>query len=86
MHALLHKVYMHVKYPLNRENRFVKTVNTKKNCINFQLAIRILKNRSIQTCITRPPIFGRNLRAIGLLLIGQPRFKDIWQTTDRHLE
>ena len=36
--------YMHVKYQLNRDISFVKTVKTKKNCINSQLAIRISKN------------------------------------------
>ena len=45
--------YMQVKYQLNRDKRFVKTVNTKNklNCINLQLAIRISKNRLFQTCI-----------------------------------
>ena len=68
---------MHVKYPLNRDNRFVKTVITKKylNCINLQLAIRIWKNHSFQTCITRPPIFVSNLRPIDLLVIVEPRSK-----------
>ena len=61
--------YMYVKYQLNRDNRFVKTVITKKNlnCINLQLAIRIKKNLSFQICITRPPIFRPNLRPIGML-------------------
>ena len=45
--------YMQVKYQLNREKRFVKTVNTKNklNCINLQLPIAIFKNRPFQTCI-----------------------------------
>ena len=45
--------YMQVKYQLNRDKRFVKTVNTKNklNCINLQLPIAIFKNRPFQTCI-----------------------------------
>ena len=45
--------YMHVKYQLNRDKRFVKTVNTKNklNCMNLQLPIAIFLNRSFQTCI-----------------------------------
>ena len=45
--------YMHVKYQLNRDKRFVKTVNTKNklNCMHFQLPIAIFKNRPFQTCI-----------------------------------
>ena len=73
--------YVHVKYQRNWVNRFVKTVHehTKKilNCINLQLAVRISKNRSFQTCITRPPIFRPNLRSIGLLVIVQTRSKYI---------
>ena len=44
--------YMHVKYQLNRDKRFVKTVNTnnKLNCMNLQLPIAIFKNRPFQTC------------------------------------
>ena len=70
---------MYVKYQLNRNNRFVKTVITKKkiNCINSQLAIRISKPNFFQTCITRPPIIVPNLRSIGMLVILQPRSKDI---------
>ena len=71
--------YMYVKYQLNRNNRFVKTVITKKNfnCINSQLAIRISKPNFFQTCITRPPIDRPNLRSIGMLVIVQPRSKEI---------
>ena len=45
--------YMQVKYQLNRDKRFVKTVNTKNklNCINLQLPIAIFKNRPFPTCI-----------------------------------
>ena len=45
--------YMQVKYQLNRDKRFVKTVNTKNklSCINLQLPIAIFKNRPFQTCI-----------------------------------
>ena len=45
--------YMHVKYQLNRDKRFFKTVNTKNklNCMNLQLPIAIFKNRPFQTCI-----------------------------------
>ena len=39
--------------------------------------MRILKNQSFQTCITRPPIFRPNLRPISILVIVQPRSKDI---------
>ena len=44
---------MQVKYQLNRDKRFVKTVNTKNrlNCIHLQLSIAIFKNRPFQTCI-----------------------------------
>ena len=37
--------YMHVKYQLNKDKRFVKTVNTKNklNCINLQLPTGFLK-------------------------------------------
>ena len=47
------KRYMQVKYQLNRDTRFVKTVNTKNklNCINLQLPIAIFKNRPFQTCL-----------------------------------
>ena len=57
----------------------IKSINTQKklNCINLQLAIRILKHRSVQTCITRPPIFRPNLRSIGLLVIVQTHSKVI---------
>ena len=43
---------MQDKYQLNRDKRFVKTVNTKNklNCINLQLPIAIYKNRPFQTC------------------------------------
>ena len=70
---------MYVKYQLNRNNRFVKTVITKKklNCINSQLAIQISKPNFFQTCITPPPIDRPNLRSIDLLVIVQPRSKDI---------
>ena len=70
---------MYDKYQLNRNNRFVKTVITKKNlnCINSQLAIRTSKPNFFQTCISRPPIDRPNLRSIGLLVIVQPRSKDI---------
>ena len=45
--------YMHVKYQLNRDKRFVKTVNTKNklNCMNLQLQIAIFKDWPFQTCI-----------------------------------
>ena len=79
--------YMHIKYPLNQANRFVKTVNTQKklNCINLQLAIQTSKNRSFQTCITRPPIFHPNLRSLGLLVRVQPNTKVI-STKDRQTD
>ena len=47
---MLHrKTYMNVNFQQNRVNRSVKTVHTnifakkKENCVNLQLAIRILK-------------------------------------------
>ena len=45
---------MHVKYLLNQDKSFVKTVNTKNeiNCMNLQLPIAIFKNRPFQTCVT----------------------------------
>ena len=48
---------MQVKYRLNRDKKFVKTVNTKNklNCINLQLPIAIFKIRPFQTCITVKP-------------------------------
>ena len=57
--------YMQSKYQLNRDKRFVKTVNTKNklNCINFQLPIAILKNQLFDLCIivkrTRISIFSK---------------------------
>ena len=44
---------MQVKYQLNRDKMFVKTVNTKNklNCINLQLPIAIFKNRPFPACI-----------------------------------
>ena len=40
---------MHVKYQLNRDKRFVKTVNTKNklNCMNLQLPIAIFKKSTL---------------------------------------
>ena len=76
--------YMYVKYQLNRNNRFVKTVITKKNlnCINSQLAIRISEPNFFQTCITPPPIDRQNLRSIGLLVMCNRVPKIFLQTTD----
>ena len=75
----------HVKYKLDRDNRFVKTVITQKNlnCINLQFEFR--KIISFQTCITRPPIFRPNLRVISLLVIVQPNTKVI-STSDRRTD
>ena len=42
--------YMQVKCQLNRDKRFVKTMNTK-NKLNLQLPIAIFKNWPFQTCI-----------------------------------
>ena len=70
---------MHVKYPLNRDNRFDKTVITKTylNCINLQLAIRILKNHAFRTCTIPSRTFRPILRSIGLLDNELPRKKFI---------
>ena len=53
--------YMYVKYQLNRDNRFVKTVITKKNlnCINLQLAIRILKITPFRHALPDPRYLGQ---------------------------
>ena len=76
---------MHVKYPLNRDNRFDKTVITKKylNCINLQLAVRILKNHAFRTRTTPSRTFRPILRSIGLLDNELPQ-KEIISTDDRH--
>ena len=50
--------------------------------INLQLAIRILKNHTFQTCTTPLVTFRSNLRTIGLLDIKLPR-KEIVSTDDR---
>ena len=79
--------YMYVKYQLNRDNRFVKTVITKKlKSHKFATCnTNLKKNCSFQTCITRPPIFKPNLRPIGMLVIVQPLSKDI-STDDRRTD
>ena len=48
------KTYMYINFQQNRVSRSVETVHTnlfakKCKCINLQLAIRILRNRSFQT-------------------------------------
>ena len=63
---------MHVKYQLNPAKGLSKTVDTKTiNCINLQIAIRISKNCSFQTCITQPSISRSNLKRIRLIDIVQ---------------
>ena len=72
--------YMYVKYHLNRDKRFIKIVNTKKYIKLHKFATRntnFKKNRSSQTCIARPSIFRPNLKPICMLVIVQPRSKDI---------
>ena len=64
---------MHVKYQLNWDNRFVKTVNTKKNGMHKFATC----NSNFEKCISLPPIFRQNLRSIGLLVIVQPNTKVI---------
>ena len=66
--------HMHHKYQLNRDKRFVKTVNTKNklNCINLQLAIWISKNRSFQTCIIVKRICITIFSKIGLVDRSKP--------------
>ena len=65
--------YMHVKYQLNQDKRFVKTVNTKNklNCMNLQLPITIFKNRPFQTCIIVKRTCISIFRKIGL--VDQPK-------------
>ena len=51
------KTYLSINFQQNRVSRSVKTVHTNlfakllkiANCIKLQLAIRILRNRSVQT-------------------------------------
>ena len=60
---------MHVKYQLNRDNSFVKTVNTQKKIeLNkFPTCNSNFEKSLLQKCITQPPIFGPNLKKIGLI-------------------
>ena len=55
------------------------------NCINLQLAIKILKNYTFRTCTTPSRTFRPILRLIGLLDNELPR-KDIISTDDRRTD
>ena len=51
------KTYMYINFQQKWVSRSVKTVHTNlfakiANCINLQLAIRILKNHALRTCTT----------------------------------
>ena len=68
---------MHVKSQLNRNNKFIKTVITKKklNYINLQLAIRIVTPFRHES--PNYPYLGKFLDQIGSADLLEPRFKDI---------
>ena len=55
------------------------------NCINLQIAIRILKNHAFRTCTTPSLTFRPILRSIGLLDNELPR-KEIISTDDRRTD
>ena len=55
------------------------------NCINLQLAIRILKNHAFRTCTTPLRTFRPILRSIGLLDIEIPQ-KEIISTDNRRTD
>ena len=55
------------------------------NCINLQLAIKILKNHAFRTCTTPERTFKLILRLIGLLDIKLPQ-KEIIATDDRRTD
>ena len=76
--------YLYTNFQQNRVSRSVKTVHTSlfANCINLQLAIRILKNHALQTCTTPSRTFRPILSSIGLLGNELPR-KEIISTDGR---
>ena len=73
--------YLYINFQQNRVSRSVKTVHTSlfANCINLQLAIRILKNHAFRTCTTPSRTFRPILSSIGLLDNELPR-KEIIST------
>ena len=73
--------YLYINFQQNRVSRSVKTVHTSlfANCINLQLAIRILKNHAFRTCTTPSRTFRPILSSIGLLGNELPR-KEIIST------
>ena len=83
------KTYMYINFQQYRISRSLKTVHTnifcKKlaNCINLQLAVRILNNHASRTCTTPSRTFRPILRLIGLLEIP---LKEIISTDDRRTD
>ena len=73
--------YLYINFQQNRVSRSVKTVHRSlfANCINLQLAIRILKNHAFRTCTTLSRTFRPILSSIGLLGNELPR-KEIIST------
>ena len=76
---------MHVKYQLNWDNRFVKTVNTKKKLHKFATRNSNLEKVFLSDMHYPTPDTWTNLRSIGLLVIVQPNTKVI-PTSDRQTE
>ena len=76
--------YLYINFQQNRVSRSVKTVHTSlfANCMNLQLAIRILKNHAFRTCTTPARTFRPILSSIGLLGNELPR-KEIISTDGR---
>ena len=85
---MYHRItYLYINFQQNRASRSVKTVHTSlfANCINLQLAIKILKNHTFRTCTTPSRTFRPILRLIGLLDNELPR-KEIISTDDRRTD
>ena len=78
------RTYLYINFQQNRVSRSVKTVHTSlfANCINLQLAIRILKNHAYRTCTTPSRTFRPILSSIDLLDNELPR-KEIISTDGR---
>ena len=79
--------YLYINFQQNQVSRSVKTVHTIylqkfANCINLQLAIRILKNHAFRKCTTPSQTFRPSLRSIGLLDNELPQKENI-STDDR---
>ena len=82
--------YLYINFQQNWVSRSVKTctqvyLQIFGNCINLQLAIKILKNHTFRTCTTPSRTFRTILRLTGLLDNELPR-KEIISTDDRRTD